>query len=175
MTSSVAPLRPGAPPALAWRTDNCTVLRGIEIFGDPRAFAVLREVFLGVRRFADIAEHTGMPRQVLTGRLERLVEEGLLRRTPYQEPGSRVREEYRLTDKGLDLYPVLVALADWGNSYVADRGGPPVEFVHRDCGAEAHAVLRCDAGHDIDAVRDVVVARGPGARRRTRQSSTTRS
>jgi DNA-binding HxlR family transcriptional regulator len=168
MASPTATLRPGAPPALAWRTDNCTVLRAVEIVGDPRAFAVLREVFLGVRRFADIQEHTGMPRQVLTGRLERLVDEGLLRRVPYQEPGSRVREEYRLTDKGLDLYPVLVALADWGNRYAADRIGPPVRFEHRDCGAEAHAVLRCDDGHEIDSVRDVVVALGPGARKRTR-------
>jgi DNA-binding HxlR family transcriptional regulator len=162
----LTPTRSAAPEALAWRTDNCAVLRAVEIFGDPRAFAVLREVFLGVRRFADIQAHTGMPRQVLAGRLERLVGEGLLRREPYQEPGSRVREEYRLTDKGLDLYPVLVAMADWGNRYVADRSGPPVQFVHRDCGAEAHAVLRCDAGHEIGAVRDVTVARGPGARRR---------
>ena len=159
-------MRPGAPEALAWRTENCTVLRAVEIFGDPRAFAVLREVFLGVRRFADIHDHTGMPRQVLTGRLERLVDEGLLRREPYQEPGSRVREEYRLTDKGLDLYPVLVAMADWGNRYVADRVGPPVEFVHRDCGAEVHAVLHCAEGHEVTEVRDVVVARGSGARRR---------
>jgi DNA-binding HxlR family transcriptional regulator len=164
MTATAA--RRDAPEALAWRTDNCTVLRAVEIFGDPRAFAVLREVFLGVRRFADIQDHTGMPRQVLADRLEKLVGEGLLRRAPYQEPGRRVREEYRLTDKGLDLYPVLVAMADWGNRYVADRIGPPVEFVHRDCGAEVHAGILCDAGHEVAEVRDVVVARGTGARRR---------
>lgn len=164
MTPSTA----SAPEALQWRTDNCTVLRAVEIFGDPRSFAVMREVFLGVRRFADIAEHTGMPRQVLTGRLERLVGEGLLRREPYQEPGSRVREEYRLTDKGLDLYPILVAMADWGDRYVADKAGPPVEFAHRGCGAQVHAVLRCEEGHEVDEPREVVTTLGPGARRRRR-------
>jgi hypothetical protein len=96
------------------------------------------------------------------------VAEGLLRRVPYQEPGARVREEYRLTDKGLDLYPVLVAMADWGDKYVADRSGPPVEFVHRDCGEQVHAVLRCEAGHEVEEPRSVVVSRGPGARRRRR-------
>jgi DNA-binding HxlR family transcriptional regulator len=168
MSATSSPAATAVPDALAWRTDNCTVLRAVQVFGDPRSFAVMREVFLGVRRFADIQDHTGMPRQVLAGRLEKLVAEGLLRRQPYQEPGSRVREEYRLTDKGLDLYPILVAMADWGDRYVADKAGPPVEFVHRGCGAQVHAVVRCDEGHEVEERRDVVVSRGPGARRRRR-------
>jgi DNA-binding HxlR family transcriptional regulator len=154
------------PPALDWQTDNCTVIRAVEIFGDRWSFVLLREVFLGVRRFSDIAEHTGIPRQVLTTRLDSLVEQGLLRRVPYQVPGQRVRDEYRLTDAGFDLYPVLVAMADWGNRYVADKAGPPIRLSHKDCDHEVHTVLRCDAGHEVDDPRDVVVRRGPGARRR---------
>ncbi|MFC6237104.1 winged helix-turn-helix transcriptional regulator [Longivirga aurantiaca] len=159
--------RTDAPEALAWRTDNCTVIRAVEIFGDRWSFVLLREVFLGVRRFADIQDHTGIPRQVLSTRLDRLVDQGLLRRVPYQEPGQRVRDEYRLTEAGFDLYPVLVAMADWGNRYVADKAGPPIELVHQGCDHEVHVALRCDAGHDLEGPRDVVVRRGPGARRRT--------
>jgi len=161
--------RTPAPQALGWSTENCTIIRAVSLFGDRWSFVLLREVFLGVRRFADIVEHTGIPRQVLSDRLGRLVTEGLLRRVPYQEPGERVREEYRLTEKGFDLYPVLVALGDWGDRYVADRTGPPIELAHRDCGDVVHAVLRCDGGHEVEDLRQVVVRRGPGARRRPRR------
>jgi DNA-binding HxlR family transcriptional regulator len=160
--------RTTAPEALAWSTDNCTIIRTVSLFGDRWSFVVLREVFLGVHRFADIAEHTAIPRQVLSDRLGRLVDEGLLRRAPYREPGQRPREEYRLTDKGLDLYPVLVALGDWGDRHLADPAGPPIELTHRDCGERVHVALRCEVGHLVDDSRDVVVRRGPGARRRTR-------
>ena len=153
------------PEALSWSTDNCTIIRAVQVFGDRWSFIVLREVFLGVRRFADIAEHTGMPRQVLSDRLAHLVDEGLLRRVPYQEPGQRARDEYRLTEKGFDLYPVLVALGEWGDRHVADRKGPPIVLVHRDCEEPVHPVLQCEAGHEVTDMRAVVVRRGPGARR----------
>ena len=103
---------------------------------------VLREVFNGVRRFDDMQRHSGVNRQVLSNRLAHLVDQGILRRVPYQPEGSRVRHEYRLTQKGLDLYPVLTALAEWGAHYLADPEGPAVEMAHRDCGAEVHAVAR---------------------------------
>ena len=117
-----------APPALAWSTENCTVGRTMAILGERWTFVVLREVFNGVRRFDDIRRHSGIPRQVLSNRLALLVEQDMLRREPYQDPGERARHEYRLTEKGFDLYPVLVAIADWGDRYLADPGGPPVEF-----------------------------------------------
>jgi DNA-binding HxlR family transcriptional regulator len=135
----------------------------MEILGERWTFVVLREVFNGVRRFDDMRRHTTIPRQVLTNRLALLVQNDILRKEPYQPEGQRVRHEYRLTRKGLDLYPVLVAIGQWGDRYLADPEGSPVEFAHRDCGAEVGVVLRCDEGHVIDAARDVVPRPGPGA------------
>ncbi len=112
-----------SPSALAWSTENCTVGRTMAILGERWTFVVLREVFNGVRRFDDIKRHSGIPRQVLSNRLALLVEQGVLRREPYQDPGERARHEYRLTEKGFDLYPVLVAIADWGDRYLADPEG----------------------------------------------------
>jgi DNA-binding HxlR family transcriptional regulator len=151
------------PSALAWSADNCTVGRTMTILGERWTFVVLREVFNGVRRFDDIRRHSGIPRQVLSNRLAQLVEQDVLRREPYQDPGERARHEYRLTEKGFDLYPVLVAIADWGDRYLADREGPPVEFEHRDCGAVVHAVLECEQGHRVDRPRQVLTRVGPGA------------
>ena len=152
-----------SPAALAWSTENCTVGRTMAILGERWTFVVLREVFNGVRRFDDIRRHSGIPRQVLSNRLALLVEQGVLRREPYQDPGERARHEYRLTDKGFDLYPVLVAIADWGDRYLADLDGPPVEIVHRDCGSHVHAVLECASGHRVDQPRNVAPRPGPGA------------
>jgi DNA-binding MarR family transcriptional regulator len=106
-----------------------------------------------------------MPRQVLSQRLGRLVDEGLLRKMPYQESGQRSRDEYRLTDKGLDLYPVLVSLLQWGDRYAVGPAGPPVELRHRDCGEPVHLQLSCAAGHVLDSAREVTPVPGPGARK----------
>lgn len=152
-----------SPPALAFSTENCTVGRTMEILGERWTVVVLREVFNGIRRFEDIRRHTAIPRQVLTNRLAVLVEHDILRRAPYQPPGSRQRHEYRLTTKGMDLYPIMVAIAQWGDRYVADPEGPPVEFRHRDCGARMGLVLTCQEGHRVDEPRDVVPVPGPGA------------
>ena len=150
------------PGALAWSTDNCTVGRAMEVLGERWTFVVLREVFNGVRRFDDMRGHTGIPRQVLTDRLTRLVDEGILRKEPYRPEGQRTRHEYRLTDKGFDLYPVMVAVAGWGDRYLADPEGSPVQFAHRDCGAGVELVLRCTDGHEIADHREVATRPGPG-------------
>ncbi|MEV0731683.1 MULTISPECIES: helix-turn-helix domain-containing protein [Polymorphospora] len=154
------------PAALDWEIDNCTIGRAMAILGERWTVVVLREVFNGVRRFDDMRERTGIPRQVLTNRLAGLVGQGVLRREPYREPGARLRHEYRLTDKGLDLWPVLVAVLEWGDRYLADPEGPPLETAHRDCGAPVRAVLRCAAGHEVADPREVLPRPGPGARRR---------
>ena len=151
--------------ALNWSIDNCTVGRAMEILGEKWTFVVLREIFTGVRRFEDMRERTGIPRQVLTNRLARLVGHGILRREPYREPGARLRSEYRLTEKGFDLYPVLVAVRDWGDRYLADPPGPPLRTVHSACESQVRAVLRCEAGHDIASMRQVEPRPGPGATR----------
>jgi DNA-binding HxlR family transcriptional regulator len=154
------------PAALSWSADNCTIGRTLEVIGEKWTFVVLREVFMGVRRFDDMRVRTSIPRQVLASRLSRLVEHGVLRREPYREPRSRVRYEYRPTEKGFDLYPVLQALLEWGNRYLADPSGGPLTTVHRDCGAEVALVLRCQDGHEIDKMREVAGRPGPGAQRR---------
>ena len=156
------------PAALEWSADNCTIGRALEVIGDRWSLLVLREVFQGIRRFDQLTVRTAIPRQMLTDRLERLVADGLLRREPYQEPGQRRRHEYRLTDKGIDLYPVLLSLQQWGEAYLAGPEGPPVEFVHRDCGEPVDLVLRCRAGHQLVSNRSVAGRVGPGARRRTK-------
>jgi DNA-binding HxlR family transcriptional regulator len=154
------------PPALDWAIDNCTVQRALQVLGDRWSFVVLREVFNGIRRFEDMRIRTAIPRQVLTDRLARLVTEEILRREPYREAGQRERYEYRLTTKGLDLYPAMVALNDWGSRYYADDDGSPLAFHHHGCGTEVHAVLQCSDGHVVDQPRQVTPVPGPGARRR---------
>ena len=154
------------PEALDWSVDNCTIGRTLDILGDRWSFIVLREVFQGIRRFDDLTVRTSIPRAVLTDRLRRLVDSGVLRREPYRDPGARSRFEYRLTEKGLDLYPVLLALQAWGDRYLADPEGPPIQFVHRDCGEPLHLVMRCEGGHELERTRDAGGRPGSGAQRR---------
>jgi DNA-binding HxlR family transcriptional regulator len=108
---------------------------------------------------------TQAPRQVLSDRLSHLVDDGMLRRVPYQERGQRARHEYRLTQKGLDLYQVLVALMEWGDKYAVGTAGPQVLLTHRDCGAGVHLQLACADGHVLDSPREVTPLPGPGARK----------
>ncbi len=155
----------GQPWILDYDPANCAIGAAVGIIGERPTFLVLREVFNGVRRFDDMQRRTGMPRQVLSQRLGRLVAEGLLRKMPYRESGQRRRDEYRLTDKGLDLYPVLVALMQWGDRYEVDPAGPPVLLRHRDCGEPVHLQLTCRAGHVVESARQVTPVPGPGARK----------
>jgi DNA-binding HxlR family transcriptional regulator len=154
------------PSALDWSVENCPIGRSWEILGEKWTVVVLREVFNGIRRFDDMQEHTGVPRQVLTNRLGKLVDAGVLRRVPYRDPGLRARDEYRLTPMGLDLYPVLVALLEWGNRYLIDADRSPLTIAHRDCGEDVHLTLRCAGGHELDSPRQAAPRPGPGARRR---------
>src|SRR4051812_28953167 len=152
------------PEALAWSADNCTIGASMAVLGEKWTLVVLREVFMGIRRFDDLRVRTHIPRQVLTNRLATLVHHGLLRREPYQEPGERIRTEYRLTEKGLALYPVLLALLEWGDRYLAGPEGSPIVAVHRDCGEPVHVELHCAAGHRLEP-RAVGTRPGPGVRR----------
>lgn len=152
------------PAAMAWSTANCSIGRVLDVVGEKWTFQVLREVFLGVRRFEDIHDHAGIPRQVLSKRLATAVDAGLLRRVPYREAGARERHEYRLTDKGLQLLTPLAALMAWGDAHLADPEGPALQVVHRDCGAPVRLHLGCEAGHDTPDPTDLRFAPGPGAR-----------
>jgi len=153
------------PRILDYDPANCAIGAAVGILGERPTFLVLREAFNGVRRFGDIQRRTGMPRQVLSHRLARLVAEGLLRKVRYQENGQRSRDEYRLTDKGLDLYPVLVALMEWGDRYAVGPDGPPVLLRHRDCGEPVRLQMTCAAGHVLESAREVTPVPGPGARK----------
>ena len=144
---------------------NCTIGAAVGIIGEKWTFLVLREVFNGVRRFDDMQRRTRAPRQVLSDRLARLVGQGLLRKVRYQEHGQRSRHEYRLTEAGLELYPVLVALMQWGDRYAASQPGPQVLLTHRDCGEPVRLELTCAAGHRLASAREVTPLPGPGARR----------
>jgi DNA-binding HxlR family transcriptional regulator len=134
------------------------------VLGERSTLVVMREVFNGVRRFDDVQRHSGVNRQVLSSRLATLVEQAILRKVPYRPEGERVRYEYRPTQKGLDLYPVLTALAEWGARYLADPEGPAVEMAHRDCGAAVRVKLVCEDGHVVEQMREVVPRPGSGAR-----------
>lgn len=147
--------------------DNCTITRTMEILGERWTGVVLREIFNGVRRFDDMRVRTGIPRQVLSNRLSSLVERGILRKVPYREPGARARSEYRLTEMGLDMWPLLVAVREWGDRYLADPEGSALTTVHRDCGGTVQVALRCTRGHDVESPREVIPRPGPGARRRS--------
>jgi DNA-binding HxlR family transcriptional regulator len=153
------------PWILDYDSANCAIGAAVGIIGERQTFLVLREAFNGVRRFDDMQRRTAMPRQVLSQRLARLVTEGLLRKVPYQENGQRSRDEYRLTGKGLDLYPVLVSLMDWGDTHAVGPAGPQVELRHRDCGEPVRLQLSCRAGHVLESAREVTPVPGPGARK----------
>jgi len=153
------------PWTLDYDNATCNIAATLSIVGERWTFLVLREAFNGVRRFDDFQRRTSAPRQVLSSRLSHLVTEGILRKVPYQEEGQRARSEYRLTEKGIELFPVIAALLAWGDKYAAGAPGPSVVLTHRDCGAHVGLKLTCDDGHVLESARDVTPAPGPGARR----------
>jgi DNA-binding HxlR family transcriptional regulator len=139
---------------------NCSIAKSLELVGERWTMLVLREAFSGRRRFDEMAEDLNIARNVLTNRLQRLVEEDVLRKVRYQERPERF--EYRLTEKGLDLWPVLIALMRFGDRYYAPDG-PPVLLAHKDCGGAVDGHLTCERCGARLTARDVRAARGPGA------------
>jgi DNA-binding HxlR family transcriptional regulator len=138
---------------------NCSVARTLELVGERWTLLIIRDAFVGVRRFGDFAERLGVARNVLQDRLERLVDEGILEKVPYQE--RPVRHEYRLTAKGRDLWPVLVSLLKYGDRHLAPEG-PPLVLVHRGCGGEVDDRRICVACGQKLEVGDVKATAGPG-------------
>jgi DNA-binding HxlR family transcriptional regulator len=139
---------------------DCSIARALELIGERWTILILRDVFLGTHRFEELQRELGIARNVLQTRLERLVEEGILRRVQYQERPPR--SEYRLTRKGTDLWPVLVALLKWGDRHASPEG-PPVVIGHRGCGGQIDDRRRCvRCGADLEAW-EVVAQRARGA------------
>lgn len=139
--------------------EPCSILRPLAVLGDRWTFMIVKEAFDGVRRFDDFHARLGISRGRLSDRLTRLVEEGVLRREPYKS--GRTRLEYRLTEKGHDLYVVLLALREFGDRHMAPDG-PPLHYRHTDCGGEARTHVRCDACGEQLTAREVTPEAGPG-------------
>ena len=139
-------------------TQYCSVASTLEIIGERWTILILRDVFMGVRRFEDLQRHLGVARNILQVRLERLTEAGVLVKRPYQD--RPVRYEYRLTTKGAELWPVLVALLQWGDRH-AIEGEPPIQLQHRGCGGELDDRRRClTCGADISVTEAIAVPTG---------------
>jgi DNA-binding HxlR family transcriptional regulator len=161
MTSTVR-LTGALEPRSGWTAERCTIAKSLDVVSTRSALLIMREAFYGTTRFDDFAERVGISEPVAAARLRELVEEGLLEREDYREPGQRTRQQYRLTPKGADLFPVLVALMKWGDRWLDDCGGP-IELLHRDCGEPVSVSLHCAAGHEVQS-GEIDVARRRRAR-----------
>jgi DNA-binding HxlR family transcriptional regulator len=147
-------------PRAGWQATACSLARALDVVSSRSALLILREAFYGTSRFDDFAERVGVSEPVAAARLRELVDEGLLAREPYREPGQRTRMAYRLTDKGAELLPVLVAFMQWGDRWLQPAGAP-VQLRHAGCGEVVQAELRCGAGHQV-AAGELDLTVGPG-------------
>jgi DNA-binding HxlR family transcriptional regulator len=157
---------------MRWREldrEACSVARTVAVIGDRWTLLVLRDCFLGVRRFEEFQTRLGITRHVLADRLRKLVKAGVLRKAAYER--RPLRHEYRLTDKGLDLYPVLMAIVHFGDVHLAGRRGRPLLHRHKACGNLFDPVTVCsECGEPLHA-RAVHVHPGPGAPQTGRQQA----
>ena len=144
--------------------DACSVASTLEVIGERWTMHVLREAFLGVRRFEDFRRNIGVARNILSDRLNTLVAEGILRRELYSERPPRY--EYRLTRKGVDLYGVLIELMKWGNRWSPNADGPALVLRHRGCGEVIEPALACPACSEPLHARDLEALPGPATQRR---------
>jgi DNA-binding HxlR family transcriptional regulator len=146
----------------AYDNQICSIAAALEVVGERWSLLIVRDIFLGLRRFDEIQADLGIARNVLDTRLTKLLVQGVLEKHPYQERPRRW--EYRLTEKGLDLWPTVVALMQWGDRYAAPAG-PPVLLEHRGCGGMVDAHRICETCGARLSARDVRARRGPGASR----------
>lgn len=131
---------------------ECSIARTLELLGEKWTLLAVRELMLGSRRFSDIVRYTGAPRDILTQRLRKLEEHGIVRRSEYQERPRR--SEYRLTDLGWSLLPLLTMLRAWGDAHLAGPEGPPLSFTHS-CGAIVRPVVHCESCGDVLRPQDM--------------------
>ena len=138
----------------------CSIARTLDVIGEPWSPLILRDVWAGFTRFEQIQADLGISRKVLTERLNHLVERGVLERRPYDR---RPRYEYVLTEKGIQLLDVLMAMANWGDNWLAGEAGPPVLYRHHACGEISQVDLRCAHCGESMHAGDVELLQGPGA------------
>jgi DNA-binding HxlR family transcriptional regulator len=148
-------------PYRPFADQNCSVAGALSIVGERWTLLIMREVLLGRRRFAEIKRNTGVASNILTDRLEMLVDHGVLRRKLYSEHPESY--EYVPTRKGLDLNPVIIALLQWGDQYAAPATGAPRVPVHTTCNHDAHPTLHCSHCGEAIKSTELKVRPGPGA------------
>jgi DNA-binding HxlR family transcriptional regulator len=144
-----------------YENQSCSIAGALEVVGERWSLLIVRDILLGLRRFDELQSDLGIARNVLQARLTRLQEHGVIERRPYQERPRRY--EYRLTEKGLDLWPTIVALMRWGDRHAPPAGGPAVVIEHRGCGGAIDEHRVCTACGTPVEVRDVIAHPGPGA------------
>ena len=125
---------------------HCPIERTMAFAGTKSAMLIMREAYYGTTRFDDFARRVGITKAATSARLSELVELGLLKRQPYHEPGQRRREEYVLTEAGIDFMPVVWAMFEWGRQHLGDTG---LRLTHLGCGADATVEIRCTEGHEV--------------------------
>ncbi len=161
---------------MRWRSvgeTNCSVARTLAVIGERWTMLILREAFMGHRRFDEFQRNTGIARNILASRLRALVSHGILERS--ENEGDHARVEYRLTKKGMDLYPVMVAMLRWGDRWLCGDKGPPLTLVHRGCGAKTTPALVCpNCGEPVSA-RDMMAVPRRAARPARRSVRETRA
>ena len=140
---------------------HCSVAQALEVIGEWWTLLILRDAFLGVTRFDDFASRLGIARNVLTARLDTLVDNDVLTRVPYDE--ARGRYDYRLTEKGRALLPVLTAIRQWGDQWIVGKRNAPVVVEHTGCGKVTRGILTCAHCGEELTTRNVRARRGPGA------------
>jgi DNA-binding HxlR family transcriptional regulator len=144
-----------------YKTQACSLAGALEVVGERWSLLIVRDVFLGLRRFDQIQANLGIARNVLQARLERLIEQGVLERSLYQERPPRY--EYRLTEKGIDLWPTVVSLMQWGDRHTPPTGGPAVVLEHRGCGGRVDEHRTCEKCGERLTARESRAIPGPGA------------
>ena len=147
----------------ALEEERCSLARTVAVIGDRWSLLILRECFLRKRRFEAFQASLGITRHLLAERLKKLVRFGVLRRIPYQE--SPKRYEYILTQKGLDLYPIIMSIVNWGNIHMVDSRGRPMLHEHKKCGKLFDPVMVCSECGEPVTAKGVHVHPGPGARK----------
>lgn len=150
-------------PYRPFTDQNCSIARALEVIGERWTLLVMREILLGRRRFAELQRNTGIAKNILSDRLQTLVDQGLLERRLYSETPEA--HEYRPTQKGIDVSPVLVALMQWGDHHAAPDG-PPRVYVHTVCGHDADPQLHCAHCGELIPPRELKVRPGPAANER---------
>ena len=141
---------------------ECSIARSLEIIGEWWTLLIVRDAFFGITRFEEFHQRLGIARNILTTRLDTLVDHGVMERRPYDE--ARGRFDYVLTDKGRALWPVLVTMRQWGDEWVTGEKRAPVLLQHTTCGETIHADLVCDHCGELLEPHDLRSVRGPGAK-----------